>query len=112
MSSKDPGNICRDMESLNPEELDVGIRHKELWKNKIFSEKLPNMILTSSPVVAGKDSVNEEKLGKWSLSTLYRMLRIWTGKYFQKRDQADGFDQNFYTGKSTIDVKTRSNYLH
>ena len=110
MSSKDTGNKCRDFESLNPEELNVGIRHKELMKNKIFSEKLPNMIMTSSPVVAVKDSVNEEKVGKWSFSSLYRMLRIWVRKHLKKRDQEDGFEQNFYTGRSKIEIETRSNY--
>ena len=71
------------------------------------------MILTNSSEVTEKDSVNEEKAGKWSLSTLYTMLRIWLGKLFQKRDQVVGFEQNFYAGKSKtiIDFKTRSKLL-
>ena len=92
------------MEPPIPEEhFDVGIRHTELRKNKIFSENLPNkMSLTNSPVVAVKESTGKEKVGKWSLSNLYRMLRIWLGKHFEERDQADGFVHMFYTGENKI----------
>ena len=65
--------------------------NKELRKNKIFSENLPNIILTDSPVVAVKDSAKEGKVGKWRLSNMYRMLGIWLGKHFDKRDKVDGF---------------------
>ena len=91
------------MEPPIPEEhFDVGIRNKELNKNKIFSDNFPNVILTNSPVVAVKDSTKEGKVCKWSLSNLYRRLRIWLGKHFEKRDKLDGFEQMFYTGERKI----------
>ena len=113
MSAKDPGDMSRYMEPPIPEEhFDVGIRHKEIRKNIIFSENLPNkMSLTNSPVLAVKKTTKEGKVGKWSLSNLYRMLRIWLGKHFDKRDQADGFEQMFYTGERKVIIYTFRCYL-
>jgi hypothetical protein len=58
-------------------------KSKRAQEKQDFSEKLPNMILTNSPVVAVKDSVKEGKVGKWSLPTLYIMLRVWLEKKIQ-----------------------------
>ena len=101
VSAKDPGNMCRYMEPPNQEgQFDDGIRQKELRKHKIFSEN--KMTLKNSSVAAVKETTKEGKAGKWSLSNLYRMLRIWLGKHFEERDQADGFEQMFYTGENKI----------
>ena len=46
------------------------------------------------------------KIGKWSLSNLYRKLRTWLGKHFEKRDKVYGFEQIFYTGNKKTIIKT------
>ena len=79
---------------------DVGVRNKELRKNKIFSEILPNQrVLVNSPCVGVKQPTPEEKVRKWSLANIYRALRQRLRRKLDRREQVEGFDQIFYTGE-------------
>ena len=110
MSAKNLVNkdLGRYLEHADTEEtFDVGIRHKELRNNKIFSEILPNkMTLMNCPEVVVKHPIPEEKVRKWSLSNIYKMLRIWLRKHLERKKQAEGFEQIFYTGEIQLRMLT------
>ena len=79
---------------------DVGVRNKDLRKNRIFSENPTNKkVLAKSPVVVRKHPTTEEKVRKWSLANMYRTLRLRLSKQLKKKDQVEGFEQLFYTGE-------------